>query len=100
MAVFTKRLKEARKEARISQERLGILAGIDEMSASTRMNQYERGRHEPDFSMVERIACVLRVPESYLFEKDDDMAWLLKELHRADDGRRKSVMEYVRSILL
>ncbi|MDY4313953.1 helix-turn-helix domain-containing protein [Pectobacterium actinidiae] len=99
MSIFTKRLKEARKEAGVSQEWLGILAGIDEMSASARMNQYERGKHEPEFSMVERIAYVLRVPESYFFEKDDDIAWLIKSLYRADESRRKAVMEYARSML-
>lgn len=47
MSIFTKRLKEAA----VSQEWLGILAGIDEMSASARMNQYGRGKYEPEFSM-------------------------------------------------
>jgi transcriptional regulator with XRE-family HTH domain len=41
--------KEARLRAGISQEKLGVLAGIDEASASARMNQYERGKHTPDF---------------------------------------------------
>ncbi|UTO00477.1 helix-turn-helix domain-containing protein [Serratia nematodiphila] len=82
MSVFTKRLKKARKKAGVSQEWLGILAGIDEMSASSRMNQYERGKHEPEFSMVERISYVLRVPKAYLFAKDDDIAWLKNQLLR------------------
>jgi transcriptional regulator with XRE-family HTH domain len=59
MSVFATRLKEARKRAGLSQERLGVLAGIDEMSASARMNQYKRGKHEPHFSLVERLAKVL-----------------------------------------
>ncbi|MGB8667336.1 MAG: hypothetical protein WCD24_21695 [Serratia inhibens] len=63
------------------------------------MNQYERGKHEPEFSMVERISYVLQVPEAYLFAKDDDIAWLIKALHRADESRRKAVMEYARSAL-
>lgn len=56
MSVFAKRLKEARTRAGLSQERLGVMAGIDEISLSARMNQYEKAKHEPDFSMVERIA--------------------------------------------
>jgi transcriptional regulator with XRE-family HTH domain len=51
-------LEEARKNTDLSQERLGVLARIDKMSASARMNQYERGKHEPEFTMVERIAKV------------------------------------------
>lgn len=40
-----KRLKEARLAARLSQKSLGIAAGMDEFSASARMNQYETGKH-------------------------------------------------------
>ncbi|WP_131024637.1 helix-turn-helix transcriptional regulator, partial [Klebsiella variicola] len=50
--MLTHRLKEARIRASLSQERLGILAGIDEATASPRMNQYERGTHAPDFSLA------------------------------------------------
>lgn len=50
------RLKEARIRADLSQERLGILAGIDEATASPRMNQYERGTHAPDFSLTCKFA--------------------------------------------
>ncbi len=46
------RLKEARLRAGLSQQKLGILAGIDEATASARMNQYERGIHTPDFALA------------------------------------------------
>ena len=98
MTVFTKRLKQAREHAKLSQERLGVLAGIDEMSSSARMNQYERGKHEPDFSMVERIARVLNVPESYFYTKDDDAAWLLVIFHRMKPMQRQKVIEVVREL--
>ena len=56
--VFSIRLRIARKTKNLSQERLGILAGIDESSASARMNQYETGKHVPDFLMATKIADV------------------------------------------
>ena len=59
--IFSVRLRAARKEKNLSQERLGILAGIDESSASARMNQYETGKHVPDFLMATKIAEVLEV---------------------------------------
>jgi transcriptional regulator with XRE-family HTH domain len=99
MSVFAKRLNEARKYAGLSQEKLGVLAGIDEMSSSARMNQYERGKHEPDFSMVERIAKALNVPESYFYAKDDEAAWLLVVFHRMAVSDRKKVIESVRNLL-
>jgi len=78
VAVFASRLKEARLRAGLSQEKLGILAGIDEFSASARVNQYERGKHAPDFQMAERLAQVLNVPTPYLYAADDALAeWIL-----------------------
>ena len=98
MSVFARRMKEARKHADLSQERLGVLAGIDEMSSSARMNQYERGKHEPDFSMVERIAKVLNVPESYFYAKDDAAAWLQIVFHRMLPDDREKLIALVRDL--
>ena len=100
MSIFTKRLKEARRELNLSQEALGILAGIDEDSASARMNQYEKGKHEPDFTMVERIAKALNVPESYLYAKDDQAASMLKQLHRMNPSVRKKLIELIQQSIL
>ena len=74
VSVVAKRLKEARLRAAISQKQLGIRAGIDEFSASARINQYERGKHTPDFSMVERLAKVLKAPTPFFYARDDDLA--------------------------
>ncbi|WP_308365096.1 MULTISPECIES: helix-turn-helix transcriptional regulator [unclassified Microbulbifer] len=82
MSVIGKRLKEARLRAGLAQERLGILAGIDEMSASARISQYERGVHTPGYPLAERFADVLDVPVEYLYAKNDSIAELLLQLHR------------------
>lgn len=68
------RLKEARLKAGLSQQKLGILAGIDEATASARMNQYERGIHTPDFALVCKLAEVLNVPACYFYTVEDDLA--------------------------
>src|SRR5262249_47548553 len=44
--LFARRLKAARLGAGLTQEALGVQAGIDEFSASARINQYERGKHQ------------------------------------------------------
>lgn len=88
MSVFTKRLKEARTAAGYSQEKLGILAGIEEASASARMNQYERGKHQPDYSVVEKIAKILDVPEAYFYAKEDDLAELILAYHASNDKEK------------
>lgn len=98
MSVLARRLKEARLSVGLSQERLGVLAGIDEMSSSARMNQYERGKHHPDYSMVERWAQVLLVPESYFFTKEDDAAWLQVAFHRMSVIDRDKLIDFARSL--
>lgn len=40
-----KKLKEARVRKGLSQKQLAILAGVNPSSASSRMNQYEKGVH-------------------------------------------------------
>lgn len=75
--VIAYRLKEMRLKAGISQERLGVLAGIDEFSASARINQYERGKHVPDLSTLERLAEVLNTPVPYFYTADKDLADLI-----------------------
>lgn len=62
----------------ISQRQLGILAGIDAFVASARVNQYEQGKHAPDFGTVARLARVLGVPVPYLFSEDDDLAVVIR----------------------
>ncbi|MBI2774381.1 helix-turn-helix transcriptional regulator, partial [Candidatus Dependentiae bacterium] len=67
-----KRLKEARLAAKLSQKKLGIAAGIDEFSASARMNQYETGKHTPDYLSLKHIAKALNLPTAYFYAESDD----------------------------
>lgn len=76
-----KRLKEARLSANISQKKLGIEAGMDQFSASARMNHYEMGRHTPDYSILSRIAAVLRLPVSYFYADSEKLANLISGFH-------------------
>lgn len=55
-----------------------MLAGIDEFSASPRINQYEKGRHTPDYLTVERLAAVLDVPVPFFYARDDRLARLIQ----------------------
>lgn len=75
--MLPQRLKDARIRMGISQEKLGILAGIDESTASARMNQYERGTHTPDFELVCKLATVLGVPACYFYTCEDELAALV-----------------------
>ena len=61
------RLKEARKNAKLTQKVLGIRIGMEISSASSRMNHYEKGRHTPDIGTLQRMADELGVPLNYFF---------------------------------
>lgn len=91
--------KKARLQAGLSQEKLGVLAGIDEMSSSARMNQYERGKHVPNFSLAKRVARVLDVPECYLYCGDDDLAALLVQFHRVPSRQRTEAIKRATQLL-
>lgn len=95
MSVFAKRLKEARLRAGLSQERLGIEAGLDPMSASTRMNRYELGKRMPDPLVVKQLAAILKVPVAYLHSVDDEEAELLLKFHRLNKKQRAKVVAFV-----
>lgn len=88
-----KRLKEARKAAKLSQKQLGIAAGMDEFSASARMNHYERGRHMPDYSMLAHIAKVLDLPAAYFYCESDDMAELNRIFNRLKRSQKQALLK-------
>jgi len=75
----SKRLREARSEAGLSQKSLGIKAGIDQFSASARMNQYETDKHVPDFGTIKRIAKVLNIPTAYFYCEENELAEQIKD---------------------
>lgn len=77
-SVIARRLREARKKDGDSQAALGIRAGIDASVASTRINQYERGKHRPGLRTIDRIAKCLSVPAPYFYAESDQLAaWIL-----------------------
>lgn len=97
-SIVSKRLGEARLRSGLSQKRLGILAGMDEFSASPRINQYERGKHIPDLGTVERIAKVLGVPSAFFYAVEDDLAeWVLTFAEIRPAARRRILQSLKRS---
>lgn len=75
--VFQRRLKQARLAQKLSQRELGIKAGLDSFVASTRVNRYEKGIHEPDMATVARLAAALKVPTAYLVAEDERLARMI-----------------------
>lgn len=79
--MIPKRLKEARLRAKLTQEKLGVLAGIEEATAYSRLSHYENGTHKPTFDLVCEFARVLNVPECYFYTVNDDFAEAVLDLY-------------------
>jgi transcriptional regulator with XRE-family HTH domain len=77
------RLKSARAKAKLTQEKLGVLAGIDESTARSRVSQYESGTYSPNFDTMCHFARVLNVPECYFYITDDAFAEQVLALYEA-----------------
>lgn len=92
------RLRIARKAKGLSQERLGILAGIDESSASARMNQYERGKHVPDFLVASKIAEVLELPTAYFYVEDDLLAEIIQKSYKLNNEQKNKVLVFIQDL--
>lgn len=92
---MAKRLREARLRARLSQKRLGILAGIDEFSSSARINQYERGKHMPDLQTVTRLAAVMQSPVPYFYCTDAELAELILKIAPLGKAQKRRLLGLV-----
>jgi len=92
MSTLSKRIKEARLRAGLSQEQLGIRIGLEPESASTRMNRYELGKRVPDFELIERIGAELNLPAAYFYAVADDEAALLRLFDKLSASERMALL--------
>lgn len=94
--LFSKRLKEIRLKAGLSQKKLGILAGIDEFVASTRINRYEKGVHQANTEVVQNLANILNVPLAYFYTEDDDLAYFIRSWQKFNAEEKDKILAMVR----
>lgn len=87
LPIYSRRLREAREALGISQRALGIKAGLDEFVASTRINRYETGVHQPDLQTLQNLAAVLKLPVAYFYAENNELAQLIKDFKSS--GRRR-----------
>ena len=92
-SVFARRLRAARESKGVSQKQLGILAGLDPSVASPRINQYERGRHEPQLKTAKQLADVLGIPPAFLYTEDALLAELLLQWNSLSIRQKKDVLQ-------
>lgn len=91
--VFALRLAQARERAGLSQKQLGVLAGMDPSVASPRINQYEKGKHEPHLETAKRLAKVLGIPPAFLYTEDEHLAQLLLLWSEMNLAQRRALLK-------
>lgn len=96
--VFSERLKQARLQSGLTQMQLGVLAGIEEFSASARINQYEKAVHAPNYDTAARLSLVLEVPVSYLFEPDEKLAEIILAAGKLTEKSRQILLQFTQTM--
>jgi transcriptional regulator with XRE-family HTH domain len=91
--VFAQRLAYARERAGLSQTQLGLLAGMDPSVASPRINQYERGKHEPQLKTAKQLADALGVPPAFFYTEDELLAQLLLQWNGLSVSKKKALLK-------
>lgn len=86
------RIRSRREELGWSQEKLGVLIGIDESSSRARISRYELGNHEPPLDTARNIAKALGVPLAYLYCEESDVASLLMALKKVPIKQRGTLI--------
>jgi transcriptional regulator with XRE-family HTH domain len=70
-----------------------VLAGLDPDVASPRINQYERGKHEPQLKTAKQLADALGVPPAFLYTEDEVLAQLLLRWGDLSARKKKDLLK-------
>ncbi|MDR7070395.1 transcriptional regulator with XRE-family HTH domain [Pseudoxanthomonas japonensis] len=65
--------------------------------ASPRINQYERGKHEPKLETAERLAQALGIPAALLYTDDDLLAKLLLRWGSLSKQQKRELVKLIES---
>lgn len=96
--VFGLRLKSARQSLGLSQDKLGVLLGLDEQTASARISRYENGIHEPALKTAQAIAAGLGVPLAYLYCDDNRLAEFILQSRKFKDEHWRSLDSFIQNL--
>jgi len=95
-APFSKRLKNARLWAGLTQKELGMLAGIIEENASAKMNQYEKGVHIPKYPRLQELAKALKISTAYFYAESDQLAELIYVYESLSEEKKQKLDELIK----
>ncbi|MBO9828780.1 helix-turn-helix transcriptional regulator [Xanthomonas sp. A2111] len=90
--IFANRLRDARQQAELTQEALGVAIGLAPDVARTRINRYEKGVNECDLRTAKRLASELDMPLAALYAETPEIAEAVTALTKLSiDEQRKEV---------
>ncbi|MEZ0471151.1 helix-turn-helix domain-containing protein [Luteimonas salinilitoris] len=95
--IFANRLREARLAAGLTQEALGVAAGIAVEVSRTRINRYERGVNECDLHTARKLAEALGMPLAALYAETDEIAEAIKALARLPVTEQRAIVAELKS---
>jgi len=79
----------------IPQDKLGVMVGLDEHTASARISRYEAGIHEPPIKTARQLADALQVPLGYLYCDDDKLANIILAASQLNDTDRDNLLALI-----
>jgi transcriptional regulator with XRE-family HTH domain len=76
LRILSERIRDARKEAHLSQAALAHAIGVSDKSVSA----YEKGRSQPPFEKLKKIAQSTRRPIAYFTEEETNESTIVAKL--------------------
>lgn len=75
-----------------------VFAGIDPFAASARLNRYEKGVHDPDPGISQRIAAALNVPNALLYAEEDDLAEMIELYGKLNAKQKQELLAFAKTL--
>lgn len=79
----------------LPQDKLGVMIGLDEHTASARISRYESGVHEPAIKTARQLADALQVPLSYLYCDDNKLANIILAASQLNETDRDNLLKLI-----
>lgn len=95
-ALFATRLRAERIAAGLTQEALGVRAGLSQDVARTRINRYERGVHDCDSATALSLATALGLPLAALYADTDLQSEMIKVFSKLPPQVQQRALEQLR----
>ncbi|MEZ8501742.1 helix-turn-helix transcriptional regulator [Vibrio splendidus] len=92
MSVVAKRIKETRQRLALTQSDFGKMLGLDENTASSRINHYEKARHSPSYELMLVLSNFSDTPVSYFYEPDDQLAETIQTVYHLTNHQKDLVL--------